>query len=327
MRLVFASAVCAIVAACATSAATPPDATPGADASADVDSGPPGDGAPSVSFTKACADNAAQYCAQYNTCFPTGMHYAYGDTTKCAAIVAKSCMFAVSVPDVGWTGDSLEACVTARSAMTCSDFLHGKNYPDTCYPKGTRADASNCLYGSQCQSAYCKIPSGQSCGACVPFAVQGAACNVTADCKPGLLCAGNKTCSAPAMQGDTCDDAHPCSLELYCDKTATMKCQKPGGFGAACDPMLASADCDYFQLAYCDGMACKTYGIAEDGQACGSIMNQAYTLCAGGEGCVGGVCTMAGDVGALCDTSKGLNCLSPSSCVAGVCTAQKYTCN
>ncbi len=310
-----------VLTACATGAAPPPDDPQATDASVDaavkVDGG--------VSLTQACADNATQYCAQYNTCFPTGMHYAYGDVTKCAAVVTTGCTFAVSVPDKGWTGDALEACVKGRSAMTCSDFLHGKNYPAVCYPKGARADATNCLYGSQCQSGYCKIASGQTCGTCVPFAAQGAACNATADCKPGLLCANNATCAAPATQGAVCDDAHPCSQELYCDKTA-MKCQKPGGPGTPCSPTLASADCDYFQLSYCDGMSCKTYGLAEDGQACGSIMNQPYTLCASGEGCLSGVCTMGGDVGTLCDPSKGLNCLGTSSCTAGVCTAPKYNC-
>jgi hypothetical protein len=311
---------------CATSSAVVGDGSPDS-------STPVGDAAPdqkpvsTTTLAKACHDNATTYCNQDDSCFHKGIVYSYGDVATCIAAIEPLCNFAVSVPDVGWTGDSLETCITARSATTCGDFLHGTNYPSSCLPRGGRADAANCLYGSQCQSGYCKIPSGQSCGVCVEWAKQGAACTTTSDCDPGLRCAGNSTCQPAVTDGATCDTAHPCSPELYCDPTST-KCTKPGSPPAVCDPTLGSADCDYFQAAYCDGTSkvCTPYGLANDGQACGYIMNVS-TVCTGGEGCLSGICTAGGDQGILCDLSKGLNCKPALQCISGVCNPMTYTCN
>lgn len=251
---------------------------------------------------------------------------------SCTQWIQESCSFSVNAPDVGWTPATLDACVQARSAMSCSDFLRGNNYPKVCYPAGPRANGSTCVFGHQCASGNCKKGTGANCGTCVPRAIKNAPCNTTSDCDIGLACAKNGTCQTPIAVNEACDDTRPCLNNLYCKgQQPNMPgiCTKPGAPNDPCNPDLGGIDCDYFQFAWCDGSTktCGAYATADDGQACGFLMPGVYTLCKGKSGCRSGTCAPPNDVGSTCDPTIGINCKRSAECVMKKCSAPTYACN
>jgi hypothetical protein len=286
------------------------DATMTGDAPHPTD-GAGGEGGPSgTSAAKACADNAAAYCMQLQTCAPFLVTIQYGDELTCESRQAPGCLDALAAPGTGWTGDNLEICVKARTALDCSDFLHAKPQPAACLITGT-FNSQSCLYGAQCGTGYCRIASGASCGNCVAAGDTGAPCTTSSDCAGNLLCAGSGTCQPPSPATGNCSTTIPCTPGTACIGGV---CVVPGGPGATCAAKNSSADCDYYQGVYCDGTTskCTAYAVAQAGDACGGATP---TVCAGEATCFQSLCIAPADDGSACNAASGLDCMAPSSCL------------
>ena len=273
-----------------------------------------GDSGSSVSATKACGDNASAYCTQLEMCAPFLITVQYGDELTCVARNTIACADVLSAPDTGWNGDVLEACIKARSALACSDFLEGKPAPQACRVTGQIFNGP-CRYDGQCGSGYCRYASGASCGTCVNLGETGSPCTTSADCDGNLMCASSGTCQPPSPLTGSCGAMAPCQQGLACVGAA---CIQPGALGATCSPSNNNADCDYDQGVYCDSTSkeCSAYLTPQAGGACGGTI---ATVCAGGGTCYKSACVPPEMDGAMCASATGENCLYPSTCNAGTC--------
>jgi hypothetical protein len=266
---------------------------------------------------KACDDNAVAYCTQLQMCAPFLMTIEYGsdDLMTCEAEVVPGCLDALAAPGSGWTGDALEACVSARTALTCSAFLYGKPQPSACRITGQIATSEACLYDGQCGTGYCRVPTGASCGNCVTLGATGAPCTSPYDCDGNLMCAGSagsETCQPPSSATGPCSTTQPCALGLSC---IGGTCTAPGGVGATCAAKNNGADCDYNQGAYCDTTAgmCAAYTTAQPGDSCNGAT---HTICAADATCYQSLCVAPAQDGSTCNAASGLNCQPPDTCSA-----------
>jgi hypothetical protein len=270
-----------------------------------------------TSFAQACSDNAAKYCAKLSTCSPFLLSTQYGDMPTCVTRLSGAyCNNIVTAKGSGWTGDGLEACVAARDALSCSDFLYLKPAPAACRPSGTLTSGS-CLWDSQCGTGYCRITAGTGCGNCVQRGNTGAPCATSNDCDGNLVCAG-AACAAPQPLGVACSATSPCESGLVC---LFGKCAAPGAVGAACNLDAGGIDCDYNLGAYCSGGMCGAITVAMLSSLCGGSSPPA--VCFADGACQAGFCVAPTADGQPCDA--GLNCTIPSTCNAGVCTTPSAT--
>jgi len=220
------------------------------------------------------------------------------------------CNNIVTAKGSGWTGNGLEACVAARDALSCSDFLNSKPAPTACRPTGTITSGS-CLFDSQCGGGYCRIAPNMQCGNCVLRGNTGASCLTSNDCDGNLLCVAG-ACTAPVPLGAVCNATTPCQTGLVC---LSGKCAQAGAVGAACSLDAGGIDCDYDQGAYCDGMECAAITVAMQVAPCGP---SPLTVCFADGTCQLGACVAPVPDGQPCDA--GPNCTTPSTCSAGVCS-------
>ncbi len=272
-----------------------------------------------TSLTKACGDNAAAYCAQLSKCSFFLLESQYGDQPTCTTQLGGAyCNNIVTAKGSGWTGDGLEACVTARTALSCSDFLYGKPAPSKCTPTGALVNGSSCLFDSQCGSGYCHTLGGAECGTCLPPGQSTALCATNHDCESDLVClipsqATTGTCTAPVPLTAVCNATTPCATGVVC---LAGKCAQPGAVGAACSADAGGIDCDYNLGAYCDGMNCSAITVAMISSLCGGSSPPA--VCFANGACQAGFCVAPAADGQPCD--GGLACTIPSTCSAGVCS-------
>jgi hypothetical protein len=269
------------------------------------------EGGGGTSLTQACSDNAAKYCAQLNTCSPFLLSTQYGDVVTCQTRLGGAyCSDIVTAKGSGWTGDGLEACVAARSKLSCTDFLYLRPAPAACRPTGTITSGS-CLYDSQCGAGYCRIPGGMQCGNCVQRGNTGAPCTTSNDCDGNLVCLA-AACAAPVPLGAACNATTPCQNGMVC---LSGKCAQPGGVGATCSADAGGVDCDYALGAYCSGATCAAITVAMSASLCGGSSPPA--VCYADGACQGGFCVPPVADGQPCDA--GASCTIPSTCVAGTC--------
>jgi len=271
-----------------------------------------------VSAQQACSDNATAYCTQLGMCAPFLLTLEYGTAATCISRQTPGCLDELSAPGTGWTGNSLESCVKARTALSCSGFFYAKPQPQACEISGYTLTGAACLYGAQCGTGYCKIAGGASCGTCTALGSTGAACTSSADCDGNLACtaATGGTCQPPQPLNGTCDAiTHPCAGGLDC--TAGV-CAGPVDGGAKCSTAAGGAQCDYNQGDYCDpsSMTCLAYTLSPPA-TCGP----ATTLCTGGSTCYHSFCVSPVQPGAACDATMGLYCAPPSTCNGGTCSS------
>jgi hypothetical protein len=268
-----------------------------------------GEGGAGTSAAKACADNAAQYCTQLSTCSPFLVSIQYGDEITCEMAQTPGCMDALSAPGTGWTGDVLEACVKARSMLSCEDFLYAKPYPKACEVYGTLVNKP-CRYDAQCATGYCYIAMGATCGNCIQRQPTGGPCKSAADCDGNLMCSSASTCAAPSGIGGPCSMTVPCQSGLAC---VGSQCVVPGGVDAGCAD--AGGTCDYNLGAYCVGSSCAPVTVDTAG---GSCMGPPVDQCPGSGECQQMFCVPpTADMGA-CDGS--VACAPPDTCNAGTCS-------
>jgi hypothetical protein len=288
--------------------------TEAGDAAVKADAPHDGAGEGSTSNTsaqQACTDNGGKYCTQLQTCAQFLVTTQYGDLPTCEARQTPGCLDALAAPGTGWTGDKLEACVAARTALDCGDFLHGKPQPSACRVTGLIATSEACRYDEQCGTGYCRYAAGATCGNCVTLGATGAPCTTSSDCDGNLMCSGAGTCQPPASATSPCSMTVPCAQGLSC---IGGMCVVPGALGAMCATKNDNADCDYYQGVYCDGTSstCAAYAVAQAGDACGGAVP---IVCAGDATCFQSLCVAPAGDGTACNAASGLNCMPPSSCL------------
>ncbi len=267
---------------------------------------------------QACGDALAAFCNRAQSCAPFFIQAAFGDVATCIARQKLTCHTRVTATGSGATASKLEACSQALAAASCDDILSG-NTPAACQISGSLGAGTACGDDSQCAAGYCKKSTG-SCGVCSARSKAGEACAGTADCTPGLACQG--TCVMPGAAGAACSASQPCQGSLVCLVTAGAgTCTIPVGAGAACDPQ--SQNCDSRQGLFCNPLttACATVQVVANGGACG-LTGGSFSVCTAAGKCSGalaGTCLAAAADGAACDTTNGPNCVSPATCINGLC--------
>jgi len=276
-----------------------------------------------VTAMQACADYAKASCTQANTCTPFTVAVNFSDEATCEQRQILGCMPLLGIHGSSLTPAAIDACAQAVMGETCVQFLDN-HQPSVCNFQGTLAEGVACGTGSQCQSGYCKLAMGSSCGTC---ATRTSTCTTDSDCPSDQLCAGGN-CVIPVSPPGMCDNGtHLCVRTLVClgeqeNDSGLGGCGKAGGVGAACQD---AEDCEGGIGIVCDTATqmCVAAQEATTGQSCG-IVNGALVVCTGGDDCadlmkvndaglpVEGTCHSPAADGAPC--GMGVGCALPAVC-------------
>ena len=288
---------------------------------------------------EACAARAQAECARRDACsshFLVGR--TYGDLASCVARIHDACLASLAAAGTAQTPTRVLACATAYPAIACADYLNGNLPGDCAAQSGALVAGAACRYNSQCQSAWCAVPTGSACGVCGSQPMAGAACNGTGAAVGcgghALTCEGESngapgSCAALVAMGATCDTTHPCGAGLSCRPlaatAANRTCEVAGAtVGAACGG-ATNAGCDNELGLACNGMSrtCQPITLVAAGAACGVGADGGFSSCANGGDCLGytaasphGTCRAAAANGAPCDRATGPYCATPASCIA-----------
>lgn len=284
-------------------------------------------GGPSVQ--QACADSAYARCSHLRTCSAFALELRYGDITTCETSFRTSCMQNLLAPSTGSTPSGTEACVQKIPDWDCVDFTDFVNPPPECSQYfGSRAAGAACAVNSQCQTGFCAIDPGNSCGVCAALPQANTSCQHLTGCGQNLSCQTvTQICAAFGGVDAPCGTGLPCAPGLGCAgydaATNTLgKCEPAvTTVNATCDPK--GAGCDFDSGLVCSGQTptCVPIVLVGGGQPCGTVGGQEQRCGAGGT-CVGamgttpGTCQAAVATGAACDLMKGPPCFPPSRCIA-----------
>jgi hypothetical protein len=292
--------------------------TQGNDAGNNTDSG--------TNLSQAESDLATAICQQLQNCTPFLLQILYGDVPGCTARFLLTVQPEVGVNGSNITSSELEACATGYTSESCSQLFDGVS-PSGCSITGTLPNGTACGVGLQCQSGYCKLTSGTTCGVCTTKSTAGNACTTNGDCPQGYYCKSS-ICAANVTQGGACttDGGLVCLGQYYCD-TNSSTCQTPStDAGTGCsfkNALICAAGAGLF----CNGSTCQQIGVAAIGSQCGlSLAPISLTACADGGSCAltsqtQGTCFAPAADGTACATDGGQpNCLGPATCVSGICT-------
>jgi hypothetical protein len=291
-----------------------------------------------VTAAQACADNAQQRCLRLQACSPTDVALRYGSETDCETRETTDCTDSLAEPLAGNTAAAVEACAGAYAAWACDEYLTGQNPPAACRQQlGPIANGGPCAIDGQCQTGFCAIAPGASCGTCTNLPKPGMSCSGLTSCGPALTCTRDTLdCVSPAARGAACGKGAPCAIGLTCvgadaSPGATGTCEASGeSAGVACDPLAKSGPgCDRNAGLACGGTSksCEAVGVAAAGQPCGADVGGQTVLCAAEGVCTGaggsnpGTCTAAAADGDACDAVHGPGCILPARCVGSGGTA------
>ena len=285
-----------------------------------------GDSGQTITPTQACADVAGAVCGRLNACTPFGLQVAYGDKTTCAQRAALACAATVGVPGSAATPAQIDQCAQAMSGQTCDEWLDNAQ-PSACAFTGTLAASAACGDNAQCQSGYCRVGLGSTCGTCQSRVSAGETapdggpiCAVDTDCMATLVCNAG-TCVSPAAKGASCGTSQPCLRSLVCSGGT---CVAPLPAASGCP---SGNECDAAHGGYCNAQSktCMTLGTASAGQPCG-LVNGAVVACVAGATCGNissstgqGTCHQPAADGAVCGPD--ISCMAPAVCTtAARCT-------
>jgi hypothetical protein len=281
----------------------------------------------SLTPDEACAAIASVRCAKRQTCEPGTLTAQYGDVTTCVARDKANCVSSFSAPGSGNTPAATKACADAYPSWSCPDWYNNV-IPDACKtPAGTKPMGNPCLFSSQCQSAFCGIATGATCGSCASIPTVGTSCAAGVSCGGnGLYCEPNSlTCQKLVTSPGYACDAGSCGYLLGCVvalDAGSGTCQPLGLLDAGCDGQQHAAPTCAGALSYtCIFRYCVYDLYAGAGQMCGTNRDAGtYTRCAAGGSCQGSAgaqtCVAAAAEGFDCDTSLGIDCLAPARCVS-----------
>jgi hypothetical protein len=273
--------------------------------------------------TQAERDLANALCQKLGSCAPLPLQVLYGDVRGCASRVALTVAAGTGINGATVGQATIEACAAAYGGLTCTELEDGIT-PAECNITGSLANGTMCGIGLQCQTGYCKVPTGATCGACSAKASGGGACTTTADCPQGDYC-NNNVCAALGGTGVGCDAGVRCLGAYYCNATSRT-CQSPAiSVGAPCSPQSLGS-CSGEDGLYCTiGGTCAQIGLAATGSSCG-LVGTSIVLCSDGGTCAlatqfSGTCVAPAADGTACSMDGGTpNCFPPATCQGGICT-------
>lgn len=290
--------------------------------SASDTAGPGATGSP----TTACDAVSQGRCSKQQQCSITSFNRRYPDLSTCEARESAECVKSLAAPSTAAKPTSVQACATALSGASCSDFL-APGPPAACVPPaGALTSGAACAFNAQCATTYCAVANDAECGSCSALPTAGATCTATLGCGGrGLVCARG-VCVAPVGENGACGEEAECLPGLSCVGAVPMlntqgTCQKAGSTaGARCDPRRQTLpDCDRNLGLYCDRitLSCAAITFVGAGASCDDV----GMVCQGGAMCViptglrSGTCVAPASDGAACDTTLGPPCLAPAQCV------------
>jgi hypothetical protein len=181
-------------------------------------------------------------------------------------------------------------------------------------------DGGACISGDQCQSGFCKRPSG-ALGTCDPGGKAGAACTAMSDCRYPLFCdPPTSRCEAPRAPGAACTLDLQCGGR-HCD-TASGQCGVPEGgacrSGSDCRSGFCNSTTRLCGVKKAAGEACTSYEECQSGECrnrvcferCGS-----ERPCPAGQYCAWDTqqCRALGADGSACEDDE--------TCLSGWCSA------
>jgi len=242
-----------------------------------IDSGTPsGDSTGSDAGVDGCGKLANALCERLATCATSLLDSRFGGATRCPSRVATGCRDALTAPGTAETADRLETCAPDLARLSCVELLARNltlwtDHPWSGFcgstPKGTVDLGGSCAEDAQCKAGWCKPKADAKCGACTDFIGEGTSCKGDVDCGPRLVCGTSGTCVWPGIINASCDDTHPCALDLACvSKQCTETVSKEG---ATCDP--TTKPCDAARGLTCTGTACtvvKATSPLDDAASC-----------------------------------------------------------
>ncbi len=291
-----------------------------------------------IDVAQACADNAHLRCTHLEHCSATDIQLRYGSEADCETRETSSCTSALAEPLNGNTPTAVEACANAYASWDCTDYLENQNPPTACRQQlGPVIDGGFCAVDGQCQSGFCGVAPGASCGTCAGAPVPGASCALLISCGPGLTCTTDTArCVVFGVRGSPCGKGAVCGVGLSCvgANPATNvqgTCQNAGQkVGAPCDPTgRVGAGCDRDAGLACDAMSktCQSVVVASEGQPCGNDVGGKVVYCQAEGACTGatdttvGKCSSAAANGAKCNAATGPGCVIPARCIGSSGTA------
>jgi hypothetical protein len=288
---------------------------------------------------QACFDGWAINCKQFAKCAPVAFQRWFESEADCAKGYAVGCKENFVDPYSSWTVDQARKCVTAVSSYygdTCQKWIRQfwgrtntaiKDVLPDCWTPGTLATGAACTLAQDCQSGYCDLVYGKSCGTCRDRIAQGAVCNAAkyTACISGTTCAAAK-CVAFGEVGADCLTSDSCHTDLAC---LSGKCAPRLSVGDVCDPARGSSECGVTQKCNAKTMRCELWTLAKDGQPCGDVDSGGFALCERGLACKvvdtatgAATCAPRAKIGEACSFNGPLEtqCEWPSVCVNKSCT-------
>ncbi len=307
-----------------------------------------------VSAAQACADNAHARCIQLQSCSATDLQLRYGSESTCETRETDNCTTSLAEPLNGNTPAAVEACAGAYAGWACADYLNDTNIPPACQQQlGPIIDGGSCAIDGQCQSGFCAIPPGSSCGACSGVPKPGDSCAELTSCGPGLACTTDTVlCVAFGARGSACGKGALCGVGLSCvgadlSNGTQGTCRQAGEtLGAPCDPTeQLGAGCDRNTGLACNsgakeadagpegateggaddagttgdagsaGRTCQAVIVASAGQPCGDDIDEQPVYCEADGVCTGASGTTPGTCTAAAADGAACNAATGPGCL------------
>ncbi len=322
-----------LLAACGSTStsSSPTDTGTSTDTGGGVDTGADGGGA---TIDQACGDLAKARCAKLEACSAFLMKVRNGDQATCETREKAACIAALSASGTSAAPASAGVCASAITAATCATFFGNTPIPACATKPGAGAIGAACAFSGQCESTFCAVLRGSSCGKCAAVPKVGDSCSTTTEggegCGPTLHCGKSGTCTAFVASGGACDKDSVCENGMACvtaKGAAKGTCQAFAATeGATCDFRTETApSCDRSLGLWCPtaGKCAKVVNFAKSGEPCGLIDATTYATCTFGSSCdvpTGGAgkgtCVGPSAPGGPCDISGGgASCVTGGRCV------------
>ena len=287
------------------------------------DAGMPDGGATDADAGSAsvCAASAYAKCTKLSGCSEAYLESRYGTVAVCEQVMREECLAGMNAPGSAQTAAHIDGCTTVvadtNGNWDCDDYIFDQNTPVACAtPAGSLANGASCLVSGQCQSTFCNVPSGGSCGRCsAPLQLHDSC--ATNNCPLSFICESTtKTCETYSQLGATCQTGSSCAVGLTCT---------PGVNGSSCQSGVETLDqpcvfsgpgCSFSDGLVCNiqSSTCQGVQLVAPGGACGEVSGQ-QAYCIGGT-CIFGNCLSYGLPGQPCSmAANAVTCITGTRCV------------
>ncbi len=314
-------AACALITlamtACSPADVKNTEVTAGTDAGV-TDSGLPGADAGSATV---CEASAYAKCTKLSGCSKAYLENRYGTVAVCEQVMRADCIAGTNAPGSGQTTEQINGCTAVvadpNGNWDCDDYIFSQNTPAACAtPAGSLANGASCLVSGQCQSTFCNVPSGGSCGTCAAPLQLHDSC-ATSNCPASFICESTtKTCETYSQLGASCGAGVSCAVGLTCT---------PGVDGSTCQSgvdtqgqgcVFSGPGCSFSDGLVCNiqSSTCQGVQFVAPGGACGQVSGQ-QAYCSGGT-CTFGNCVADGLAGQPCSmAANGGTCITGTRCI------------